>query len=105
MIPLETLIARVRKTTNGFTDIRRAADELATQESPADRKALAQQLIHSDVPQARMLATFLWGDLAAQDAEIMQFLRDSVSRDPDWRAGSGQNDVLPGEIRVDSRAT
>jgi 3-methyladenine DNA glycosylase AlkC len=85
MVSLEALIARVRQTTNGFTDIRRAADELIAQESREKRADLAHQLFLSDVPQARMLATFLLGSLAAEDTAPLQFLHETVSRDSDWR--------------------
>jgi 3-methyladenine DNA glycosylase AlkC len=85
MNQIETLIARVQQTTHGFTDIRRAADELEASNSADSRLSLAQQLSQSDVPQARMLATFLMGRLAASDANQLTFLRQQVSRDADWR--------------------
>ena len=85
MNQLESLITRVRQTEHGFTDIRRAADELTKHESREAQAVLAHQLILSDVPQARMLATFLFGGLAAKDADHLTFLHERVSRDADWR--------------------
>ncbi|MGQ0601307.1 MAG: DNA alkylation repair protein [Anaerolineales bacterium] len=78
------MITRVQRTQHGFTGIRRAADELA--ERPAnERLALAKTLFTSEVPQARMLATFLFGDMAAQSATCLRFMRTRISRDADWR--------------------
>jgi hypothetical protein len=85
MTQLETLIARVSQTTHGFTDIRRAADELEAQDSPADCLSVAQALFASEVAQARMLAVFLFGGLAAKDTAQLAFLREQVSCDEDWR--------------------
>lgn len=85
MTQLETLIARVAETTHGFTDIRRAADELEAQDSPEQRLSLARALFASEVAQARMLAVFLFGGLAAHDLSQLAFLREQVSRDEDWR--------------------
>ena len=83
---VEQLTQRVAKTENGFTDILRAAEELAASESAADRQQLAEALYLSPVPQARMLAIYLYGDLAPQSEMALLFLRTVVSRDPNWRA-------------------
>ena len=82
---LDSLIQRVQQTQHGFTDIRKAADELAIAYNDTRRIELARALFQSDVPQARMLATFIYGDTAAQDVERLRFLKEHVSRDPDWR--------------------
>ena len=82
---IEQLIRRVEQTHNGFADIRRAADELAVQPA-AERQRIAEALYASPLHQARMLAIYLYGDLAAQSEAALLFLRTVVSRDPDWRA-------------------
>lgn len=79
------LIQRVQRTQHGFTDIRAAADEVIAANDPAASLALAHSLLASDVRQARMLATFLFGHLAAASDESLATLRTVVSRDPDWR--------------------
>lgn len=84
-VQIDQLIARVEKTQHGFTDILRAAEELAASESAADRQRLADALYPSSVPQARMLAVYLYGDLAPQSEMALLFLRTVVSRDPNWR--------------------
>ncbi len=80
-----SLTVRVAKTTQGFTDIARAADEVMADSAIPDKLALAHALFPSEVHQARMLAVFILGRLAAADLVVLAFLRSTVSRDPDWR--------------------
>jgi 3-methyladenine DNA glycosylase AlkD len=81
----QVLIRRVQKTTNGFADIQKASEEVFASHTAAETLALARQLFASDVHQARMLATFLLGRLAAHSKPSLAFLRRRVSRDADWR--------------------
>ena len=85
MIVIETLIQRVQKTQHGFTDIQKAAKEVFAGHSKVETLSLAKELFASEVPQARMLATFLFGKLAAKSKESFTFLRKRVSQDKDWR--------------------
>jgi len=78
------LIQRVQKTQSGFTDIQKAADEVFASHSKAETLSLARELFTSDVHQARMLATFLFGKLAAKSKPSFTFLRKRVSLDKDW---------------------
>jgi hypothetical protein len=82
---IDQLIRRVEQTQHGFTDILRAAEELAASRSDDERLRLAETLYPSNIPQARMLAVYLYGDLAAKSELPLLFLRAVVSRDPDWR--------------------
>lgn len=84
MDTLEQLIQRVRATQHGFSDIRRAADGVIA-DSARDSLGIAQQLLTSEVHQARMLATFILGRLAAHLGESLNLLRFRVSQDRDWR--------------------
>ena len=81
---IERLIQRVQKTQHGFTDIRAAADEVIRATAPEESIRLAKKLFASNVRQARMLATFIFGRLAATSDESLNFLRNRVSRDMDW---------------------
>jgi 3-methyladenine DNA glycosylase AlkD len=81
----QALIRRVEKTRNGFSDIQKAAEEVFAGQSAAETLKLAHELFASDVHQARMLATFLFGRLAATSKTSLTFLRQRVSRDADWR--------------------
>jgi len=85
MNTIEPLIQRVQKTQHGFTDIQKAADEVITSHTSEDSLALAKELFASEVHQARMLGTFLLGQLAANSTESLTFLREHVSKDSDWR--------------------
>jgi 3-methyladenine DNA glycosylase AlkD len=81
-----SLIARVKKTEHGFLDIQKAAEDVfATSGSAAETLSLAKELFSSDVHQARVLATFLFGKLAVRSKESFTFLRRHVSLDKDWR--------------------
>lgn len=85
MTKAEKLIKRVRKVKQGFTEIRRASDEVIKKENSAAALDSAKELLESPVYQARMLAAFILGRLAPQSPESLKLLRQRVSRDPDWR--------------------
>jgi 3-methyladenine DNA glycosylase AlkD len=80
-----SLIQRVQKTTHGFTDIQKAAEEIFASHDKSETLSLAKELFTSEVSQARMVATFLFGKLAAKSKESFIFLRKHVSLDKDWR--------------------
>jgi len=85
MDAIEQLIQWVQKTQHGFTDIKQTADDVVTNNATPDSLRMAQQLFASEVHQARMLATFVLGRLAAHSDESLTFLRSQVSQDRDWR--------------------
>jgi len=82
---IERLIQRVQKTQHGFLDIQKAADEVVDSNTAKDSTGLARELYASEVYQARSLATFVFGRLAANSNESLDFLRTHVSKDMDWR--------------------
>jgi len=82
---IQSLVQRVQKTQRGFTDIQKAAEEVFADHSSTETRQLAKELFLSEVHQARMLATFLFGKLAAKSNESLTFLRQCVSLDEDWR--------------------
>jgi 3-methyladenine DNA glycosylase AlkC len=82
---ITTLIERVQKTQHGFTDIQRTSEEVFAGYEKAETLRIAKELFVSEVPQARMLATFLFGKLAAKSKESFTFLRTRVGQDKDWR--------------------
>ena len=82
---IQSLIKRVQKTQHGFTDIQKAAEEVFADHSSTETRQLAKELFLSEVHQARMLGTFLFGKLAAKSKESLTFLRKRVSLDKDWR--------------------
>ncbi|MBI5931293.1 MAG: DNA alkylation repair protein [Chloroflexi bacterium] len=82
---IDALTERVQKTQHGFTDIKKTADELVASQSPDISISLAYELFKSEVPQARMLATFIFGRHATQFPDILIFMREHISRDTNWR--------------------
>lgn len=85
MDTIEKLIQRVQKTQHGFANIKRAADEVVANHTSQDGLRIAKKLFASEVHQARMLATLILGQLAAQSDDGLNFLRSRVSIDDDWR--------------------
>jgi 3-methyladenine DNA glycosylase AlkD len=85
MTSVKSLIQRVEKTKNGFTDIQKAAQEVFESHTPAETLQIAKELFESDVHQARMLGTFLFGKLAAKSKDSFSFMWKQVSKDDDWR--------------------
>jgi hypothetical protein len=82
---IKSLTQRVKKTEHGFTDIQRAAEEVFASHSRAETFSLAKELFASEVNQARMLGTFLFGLLSAKSKTSLVIMRKQVSRDADWR--------------------
>jgi 3-methyladenine DNA glycosylase AlkC len=85
MIKIDKLIQRVQKSQHGFLDIQKAANEVIDELSSKDSLRTAKQLFNSEIHQARCLATFIFGGLAANSNEAIEFLKCSVSKDNDWR--------------------
>src|SRR5262245_57844966 len=85
MTTIKALIQRVAKTKHGFTDIKKASEEIFAAETSAKVLAIAKELFASEIPQARMLATFLLGRLSVKTKESFSLMRKKVSTDADWR--------------------
>lgn len=79
------LVERVRKTENGFGDIKLAAQEVTSSNTLDYSIAITKELFSSETHQARMLATFILGMVASQSEECLRFLRGQVSKDANWR--------------------
>lgn len=82
---IEKLIQRVQKTQHGFLDIQKAADEVVVGQADKENLRIAKKLFASDIYQARSLATFIFGRLAANSNESLEFLKRRVSQDNNWR--------------------
>ncbi len=85
MDTIERLIQRVQKTRHGFLDIQKAADEVVDGHPSNESLRIAKQLFASEIYQARSLATFILGRLAANSRESLELLKQRVSQDNDWR--------------------
>jgi len=66
-------------------DIQKAADEVVVEQTNKESLRIAKELFASDLYQARSLATFILGRLAANSNESLEFLKHRVSQDNDWR--------------------
>jgi len=85
MTNLADLVDRARRTEHGFTALRAEAGRIVAGSSKADALWIARQLLQCDAHQARQIATFIFGALAGTTPQALNVLRDTVSRDPDWR--------------------
>lgn len=85
MNSIEKLIQRVQKTQYGFLDIQKTADEVVDGQPVEESLEIARKLFSSDIYQARSLATFILGRFAADSKESLDFLKQHVSQDTDWR--------------------
>ena len=85
MDDMEKLIRRVRKTQHGFLDIQKAANEVVDERSEKENLRIAKQLVNSEFYQARSLATFIFGKLAAKSKQALNILKRRISQDKDWR--------------------
>lgn len=85
MDTIQKLIQRVQKTQHGFLDIQKAADEVVVGQTAKESLRIAKQLFASEICQARSLATFIFGRLASNSNESLEFLKRRVSQDNDWR--------------------
>ena len=82
---IKELIQRVQKTKHGFKDIQKEAENIVRSNSIKECISISNKLFSSEAYQARMLATFIFGLIAAKSKEALNFLKKSVSRDEDWR--------------------
>jgi HEAT repeat protein len=82
---VQSLIQRVKKTEHGFLDIQAASEEFLASHSSAETLQIGRELFTSNSHQARVLAVFLFGKLAAGSKESLTLLRKRVSLDKDWR--------------------
>lgn len=70
--------------SNGFKEQEKRALNDFKSSSPSQVKKLAYSAYGSDVYQVRMYGVFLFGYLS-DDKEILDFMRDEVSKDSNWR--------------------
>jgi 3-methyladenine DNA glycosylase AlkC len=82
---IHSITQRVQKTEHGFIDIQKASEEIFAGHSTAETLSLAKELFNSDVHQARVLAVFLFGKLAAKSKDSFAILCKRASLDKDWR--------------------
>lgn len=85
MSELQTIINEIANVKDGFKPIRDKADAYLADHTEQEVLTFAHKLYKSEVYQARMMATILFGRLAAKHDDVFAFLRKTVGHDPDWR--------------------
>lgn len=78
-------LVEVVKVSNGFKPMKELADRLANQQTDKELAVQAHKLFESTDYQIRMVAVFLFGKLAAKDADSLNFLQEIVAKDENWR--------------------
>ncbi|GAB3281905.1 HEAT repeat domain-containing protein [Larkinella harenae] len=81
---LNELITQLQKTEHGFKHIEEAGKNLL-KENPMDVLEIASKLLKDETYQARMLGTFLLGQIAPQNERALDELKFTVAADPNWR--------------------
>jgi 3-methyladenine DNA glycosylase AlkC len=81
----EQLVNSARQVTSGFLPLQKEAGCFVQEHGLTDCLAVANALLGSEVYQARSLATFMLGYIAAQSEEALVVLQKRVALDEDWR--------------------
>lgn len=81
----EKIINKLKLVKDGFKPIRQEAQVYISSHSQEECLNLAYQLYTSTIYQARMMATLIMASFASRDPKVFAFLRNTVSKDPDWR--------------------
>jgi 3-methyladenine DNA glycosylase AlkD len=81
---MKQLINELEKTEHGFKHIIEAGDKLLRDRS-LDHLDVASELLTNESYQARMLATYLLGQLTPENKAALHLLKTHVSHDDNWR--------------------
>ena len=80
----QQLIEQASNTGDHFTELRRMAEDLCSNNPSNATMRIGHQLFASEVHQARSLATYLIGLNSAESKQCLNFLRTRVCKDKDW---------------------
>jgi 3-methyladenine DNA glycosylase AlkC len=78
-------VQKAQQVSGGFLEIQKQAQQFAVSHTVEDNCRAAVSLLASESHQARSLATFILGFIAAESGESLDVLRRQVGRDEDWR--------------------
>lgn len=81
----DELIRQVNKTEHGFLDILKVAENFKNNHSIKDSLTISKKLFLSEIYQVRSLSTFILGFIACESRVALDFLKNEVSKDEDWR--------------------
>lgn len=82
---LQELTAWVQTLDKEFAPIREAARELVSARPHQECLELAMEWYQQEPYQLRQLAVYVMGELAAQYPSVLDYLREQVSLDPNWK--------------------
>lgn len=110
MTDLQSILDHITSIENGFKHIIEAGDQILSDQKE-DHFQLAMEFLKSNDYQVRMLATYILGQLSPTHPEALEFMKEKISPDPNWRvqemlaksfdyycSASGYEESLP-EIR------
>jgi 3-methyladenine DNA glycosylase AlkD len=83
-ITVKDIIEKLKQTEHGFKHIIEAGD-LLLKDQKLDHFNFAGHLLDDESYQARMLGTYLLGELAPADEKALEILKSNVSKDDNWR--------------------
>jgi hypothetical protein len=81
LIDLNRIERRVSKIKYGIVEMRKEAQKIVSEESPAQSLKTAESLYRSDTYQVRIVAVFVLGFIASNSEEALQMIRKKVSQD------------------------
>lgn len=85
IMDIKTIISDINSIENGFQHILNAAEQIAKTYTEDEYYPLALELFEHDAYQTRMLSVCLLGYLAIHNGTALNFLKETVSHDGNWR--------------------
>lgn len=79
------IVEKIKKIEHGFKEIESEAAIIVNNNSVGDCFALAKEFYLSELPQVRSLSTFINGSICYKLDAALDFLKEKVSLDKDWR--------------------
>lgn len=85
MKQITTILPHKTKIERGGKEVRTLAEEMSRDASITENIKLAHSLFLQQELAIKMVAVYLFGILAAQTEDALIFLKEDVSKEPDWR--------------------
>jgi 3-methyladenine DNA glycosylase AlkC len=82
---IDTIFPYKEKIERGGKEVRTLAEEMSKDVSIEESIQLAHTLFSHQEPAVKMVAVYIFGILAARTEDALLFLKEDVSKEPDWR--------------------
>ena len=82
---VDDLVRLAIDTKDKFTILRKIAMDVFNRNSVKDCFEIAKKLFKNNEYHPRALATYIFGHIASKDSEYIEFMRNTISQDTDWR--------------------